>query len=50
MRLKGKGAPRPGGHGDELVKLKVVLPSEPNAELEAFLTNWAPGSNYDMLP
>ena len=54
MRLKGKGAPRQGGHGDELVKLKVVLPSQPNAELEVFLTNWEPGSNYDprrdMLP
>ena len=36
LRLKGKGVPRRGGHGDELVKLKVMLPSEPNPELEAF--------------
>ena len=47
LRLKGKGVPRRGGHGDELVKLKVMLPSEPNPELETFLTNWAPGSSYD---
>ena len=47
LRLKGKGVPRPGGHGDELVKLKVMLPSEPNAELEAFLSNWKPGAQYD---
>ena len=47
LRLKGKGVPRPGGHGDELVKLKVMLPSEPNGELEAFLADWKPGTNYD---
>jgi len=47
LRLKGKGVPRPGGHGDELVRLKVMLPSQPDAELEAFLANWKPGTNYD---
>jgi DnaJ-class molecular chaperone len=47
LRLKGKGVPRRGGRGDELVKLKVMLPSEPNPELETFLTNWAPGTSYD---
>jgi DnaJ-class molecular chaperone len=47
LRLKGKGVPRQGGHGDELVKLKVMLPAEPNPELEAFLTTWAPGASYD---
>ena len=47
LRLKGKGVPRRGGHGDELVKLKVMLPSEPNPELETFLTNWAPGTSYE---
>jgi DnaJ-class molecular chaperone len=41
MRLRGKGAPRVGGgHGDELVKLKVVLPKGPDPELEAFVSNW----------
>ena len=47
LRLKGKGVPRTGGHGDELVKLKVMLPPESDPELEAFLSNWAPGTNYD---
>ena len=47
LRLKGKGVPRRGGHGDELVKLKVTLPPEPNPELEAFLSTWEPGTNYD---
>ena len=38
LRLKGKGAPKhAGGHGDQLVKLKVMLPKEPNPELEAFV-------------
>ena len=42
LRLKGKGAPkRGGGHGDELVTLKVVLPEKPDAELETFLSNWS---------
>ena len=47
LRLKGKGVQRRGGHGDEMVKLKVVLPSEKNPELEAFLANWAHGKSYD---
>jgi DnaJ-class molecular chaperone len=47
LRLKGKGVPTRGGHGDELVKLKVMLPPEPNPELEAFLSNWVPGTSYD---
>jgi DnaJ-class molecular chaperone len=48
LRLKGKGVPRRGGHGDELVKLKVMLPSELNPELETFLSNWAPGASYEL--
>ena len=47
LRLRGKGAPRRGGHGDELVKLKVMLPPEPNAALESFLSTWAPDPAYD---
>lgn len=47
LRLKGKGVARAGGHGDELVRLKVVLPTAPNAELEAFASSWAPGPGYD---
>lgn len=44
LRLKGKGAPRrSGGFGDQFVKLKVVLPSMPDPELEAFVAGWAKG-------
>ncbi|MGH6795222.1 MAG: DnaJ C-terminal domain-containing protein [Methylocella sp.] len=48
MRLKGKGAPRRGGgHGDQFVKLKVVLPKSPDPELEAFVSNWDKGKAFD---
>jgi DnaJ-class molecular chaperone len=48
LRLKGKGAPRRGGgHGDEFVKLKVVLPKPPDPELEAFVSNWAAGKTFN---
>ena len=48
MRLKGKGAPRRGGgHGDEFVKLKVVLPKSPDQELEAFISNWDKGKTFN---
>jgi DnaJ-class molecular chaperone len=48
LRLKGKGAPRRGGgHGDELVKLKVVLPKPSDSELEAFVANWDKGKAFN---
>jgi len=48
MRLKGKGAPRHGGgHGDEFVKLKVVLPKGPDPELEAFVSTWDKGKAFN---
>ncbi len=48
LRLKGKGAPRRGGGaGDEYVRLKVVLPKPPDAELEAFVANWTKGKDYN---
>jgi DnaJ-class molecular chaperone len=47
LRLKGKGAPGRGRHGDQLVKLKVMLPTEPDPELEAFLAGWKPKSRYN---
>jgi DnaJ-class molecular chaperone len=55
LRLKGKGVPRAGGgHGDELVKLKVMLPDTPDPELESFVSGWVGGRSYDprrdMLP
>jgi DnaJ-class molecular chaperone len=48
MRLKGKGAPRHGGgHGDEFVRLKVVLPKDSDPELEAFVSNWDKGKSLN---
>ena len=48
LRLRGKGAPRrDGGHGDQFVKLKVVLPKSPDPELEAFIAKWAGGKTFN---
>ena len=48
LRLRGKGAPKhAGGYGDQLVKLKVVLPKEPDPELEAFVSNWQRGKTHN---
>ena len=47
LRLRGKGVKRRSGAGDELVKLRVAMPTEAEPELEAFLTNWTPASAYD---
>jgi DnaJ-class molecular chaperone len=46
LRLKGKGVARGSGRGDLLVKLKIMAPTEPDPELEAFLAAWTP-KNYD---
>ena len=41
LRLRGKGVPRAdGGKGDEFVTLRVVLPEQPDAELEKFIAQW----------
>jgi DnaJ-class molecular chaperone len=48
LRLRGKGvARRGGGHGDEFVKLKVMLPDPPDPALDAFLASSEPGKTYD---
>ena len=48
LRLRGKGVlRRDGGHGDELVRLKIILPERPDAELEAFVAGWQGGKAYD---
>lgn len=48
LRLKGKGAPRrEGGHGDEYVTLKVVLPHPPDPDLEAFVSGWETGKSFN---
>lgn len=48
LRLKGKGLPnRHGGHGDQLVSLKIVLPTAPDEQLRAFMENWDAGKSFD---
>ena len=48
LRLRGKGAPKhAGGYGDQFVKLKVILPKDPNPELEAFVSAWEGGKTYN---
>lgn len=47
LRLKGKGVARSDRRGDQLVKLKVMMPTKPEPELEAFLSEWKPATNYD---
>jgi DnaJ-class molecular chaperone len=44
LRLKGKGvAMAGGGHGDEYVTLKIVLPEGGDAALEDFVRGWQAG-------
>ncbi|WP_169569767.1 DnaJ C-terminal domain-containing protein [Sneathiella limimaris] len=49
LRLKGKGigAKDSSDRGDQLVKLKVVLPEKPDEELETFISNWSRDHQYD---
>jgi DnaJ-class molecular chaperone len=47
LRLRGKGVKIRGRAGDELVKLKVMMPTEAEPELDAFLANWKPAGPYD---
>ena len=48
LRLKGQGAPRAGGgRGDELVRLKIVLPKPTDPELEAFVKSWEAGRAHN---
>lgn len=42
LRLKGKGVQRAdGSRGDEYITLKIVLPDQPDPELEAFVQGWS---------
>jgi DnaJ-class molecular chaperone len=48
LRLRGKGIPAAQSHGDQLVKLRVVLPEPPDAELVAFLEHWGAKHPYQV--
>jgi DnaJ-class molecular chaperone len=48
LRLKGRGAPRPGGGwGDEYLTMKVMLPEPPDPALEAFVAAWPVGQAHN---
>jgi DnaJ-class molecular chaperone len=48
LRLKGKGVARKdGSRGDEYVTLKIVLPEQPDAEIEEFARRWQAGQSHD---
>jgi DnaJ-class molecular chaperone len=49
LRLKGRGLldRKSGQRGDQYVKLKVVLPEEPDGKLKEFLESWEAGKAYD---
>jgi DnaJ-class molecular chaperone len=49
LRLRGKGVRRSTGHGhgDQLVKLRIVLPPSIDGELETFLEGWRQRHAYD---
>ena len=49
LRLKGKGVKRQGkaGHGDQLVRLRIVSPPTVDSELEDFMTGWRSKHAYD---
>ena len=48
LRLKGKGAPQPGGgQGDEMVKLRIVLPKTIDPELQQFVSKWEAGKTFN---
>ncbi|HEX2884907.1 J domain-containing protein [Vineibacter terrae] len=49
LRLKGRGVldRKSGVRGDQYVKLRVVLPDQPDEALKAFLEGWQAGKAYD---
>lgn len=47
LRLRGKGVRGDKGRGDQLVRLLVTLPERPDSELQRFVSEWRPASDYD---
>ena len=51
LRLKGKGAARrDGSRGDQYVRLEVMLPVKPDADLERLISQWQSGRNDSARP
>ncbi len=47
FRLKGKGFPAKSGRGDLLATVRIVLPDNGDAELEALMKKWRSDKPYD---
>ncbi len=50
FRLRGKGLKisRTGEYGDLFAKVRIALPGEPDAELQAFMKRWDPEEDADL--
>jgi DnaJ-class molecular chaperone len=46
LRLRGKGLPAADGQGDQLVTLEIVLPPDPDPELETLMKKWREKLGY----
>ncbi len=47
LRLRGRGVKGRGGTGDQLVRIKVVLPANVDSDLESFMKEWRARHPYD---
>jgi DnaJ-class molecular chaperone len=47
MRVKGKGLPSKDGTGDLYATVRIVLPDQPDPELEELMKRWRDGKPYD---
>lgn len=47
LRLRGKGLPQGGAHGDLLVTLRIMLPDAPDADLISLMRQWQTEKPYD---
>jgi DnaJ-class molecular chaperone len=47
FRLRGKGFPMKGGHGDLLATVRIMLPEGDDAELEALMKKWQGEKAFD---
>jgi len=47
FRLKGKGFPAKSGHGDLLATVRIMLPEQRDAELEALMKKWQNDKPYN---
>ncbi|MGA7433771.1 MAG: DnaJ C-terminal domain-containing protein, partial [Xanthobacteraceae bacterium] len=47
FRLKGKGFPAKGHHGDLLATVRIALPEKSDPDLEALMKKWQAEKSYD---